>query len=85
VQIPKPGKGGKFKNLSGGVELRRFAQNVFIRGLVKRGAQVSSQIYETAEFLNDQPLPYPIPKYHWRIYKGDWGDISPGPEDKKAH
>ena len=21
----------------------------------------------------------------WRIYKGDWGDISPGPEGKKAH
>jgi hypothetical protein len=20
-----------------------------------------------------------------RIYKGDWGDISPGPEGKKAH
>jgi hypothetical protein len=23
--------------------------------------------------------------HQWRIYKGDWGGMSPGPEGKKAH
>ena len=65
VQIPKPGKGGKFWNLNAGVELRKFAPNVFIRGFSKRRCLSGLTTWCNCRFFKWQSKldsPYPLSK-----------------------
>jgi hypothetical protein len=40
--------------------------------------------YATGIILGSSRL-HSLSFYQWRIYKGDWGDMSPGPEGPGAH